>query len=385
LITKVEEDTGEVAFPLERPSQLEQLKEMMNDHNADDDQCSWESPDGTEYCLQPEGSLAGIQQDQLRTAVNQLVTPCRLVFKPKNNTLNTNTCADDKVTAVNLSRPFVPRGSLLTRATEIIATAKASTVDVTYYRGGPCDNESIVSCLVLGGRRTGYTLVHSGNFKKALLLAKRNAIQSKLEGRNQIAVGQAVVLQHLQQRPDLNGKRGLVQAYCESDGRFEVRLAEEERPESSSASTTPPASQPPAAIANIKRVKPINLKPQSSGIGKNGTVYAFVGDARWTRAQLLGEIAKSSWGLCQAQIPSDLFLPENERYAAVQPRLVYAPISEMSQYSNDNDDNDQTESDETDMVALRRGALEAANYVHGGGGGTDDDDDDEEDYDDEGQ
>ena len=109
-----------------------------------------------------------------------------------------------------------------------------------------------------------------------------------------------------------------------------------------------------AAVVVVK-VKPENVVAHPSGIGKNGTVFAFVGDARWTRAQLLGEIAKTSWGLCQAQT-SDLFVEPKKLYEKVFERLVYAPVSEMSEeYARDN------------MVALRRGAMEAAQYANEGG------------------
>jgi hypothetical protein len=33
--------------------------------------------------------------------------------------------------------------------------------------------------------------------------------------------------------------------------------------------------------------------------GAHGRVYVFWGDARWSRAQLLGEIARGHWGLCR--------------------------------------------------------------------------------------
>ena len=94
------------------------------------------------------------------------------------------------------------------------------------------------------------------------------------------------------------------------------------------------------------------------GGGQSGTVLAFVGDARWTRVQLLGEIAKTSWGLCRAQT-FDLFRPSDELYDTVFSRLVYAPDSVMNA--------DSGRDDEEDMVALRRGAIEAGRYAQEGG------------------
>ena len=53
---------------------------------------------------------------------------------------------------------------------------------------------------------------------------------------------------------------------------------------------------------------------------------------RWTRAQLLGEIAKGSWGLCRASV-DELLTAEPSRWAKLQSsaRLAYAPVSEMTE------------------------------------------------------
>jgi len=180
-------------------------------------------------------------------------------------------------------------------------------------------------------------------------MARRNAMQAKNDTvRCNIAVGQHVVIQGLCKRPDLNGKAGAVQAYDDSEGRFEVRLFEGQQQDNNTTNDSGTAS----TTQRIK-VKANNLIGHSSGAGRNGTVLAFAGDARWTRVQLLGEIAKTSWGLCQAQT-SDLYQPASELYDAVFSRLVYAPHSEMSRDS---------EQDRDDLAALRRGAIEAAEYA----------------------
>ena len=336
LITKVQEDKGDIEYTIDDRTDVDELLE-----NLDNDLCL-EIGDGVIYKLQTEGSLVECTNKQ--SLQRLIAVPSRLVFRP---TIPTN-CTDDKVAAVNLTRIFKPTGVLARQASNIIGEAKAQDVDVTYYRGGPCDEERIVWCLVLGGRRSGYTILK--DFRTALLLAKRNAAHTSKEGRNSIAVGQDVVLQGLAKRPDLNGKRGLVQAYDETLARFEVRLFEQEQQDDAD-NENGTEQAPSSGAVDIKRVRPDNLKAHASGIGKNGTVYAFCGDARWTRAQLLGEIAKASWGLCQAQT-ADLFVTADKLYDQVLSRLVYAPESAM------------TEQHSRSLVALRRGAMEVAQYVH---------------------
>lgn len=355
LITKVEEDLGEIEWTLDDPGDVTQLFRRL-DTSSTEESPFLELADGTKYTLQAQGLLDGrtvpdINEQDLRSLLLTNL-PCHLVFRPHDPPTNTD-FTDDKVAAVNLTRPFVPRGTLQKRAEKLIQDTKTQTVDVTYYQGGPCGDERIGTCLVLGGRRRGYTVVRS--FRTALLMAKRNALQAKNPGRCNIAVGQHVIVQGLCQRKDLNGKRGAVQAYDESEGRFEVQILKEQRQHDNDDST----NDINEAAPNIQRVKikPNNLVAHSSGIGMNGTVLAFVGDARWTRVQLLGEIAKTSWGLCQAQL-LDLFRPASELYDSVFTRLVYAPQSEMSR--------DSEQRDRDDLVALRRGAMEAAQYVQEG-------------------
>ncbi|CAD7928808.1 unnamed protein product [Amoebophrya sp. A120] len=59
------------------------------------------------------------------------------------------------------------------------------------------------------------------------------------------------------------------------------------------------------------------------------TVLCVWGEERWTRTQLLGEIAKGNWGLCHANV-TDFATAPAKKWANTKGRLVYAPISEMS-------------------------------------------------------
>jgi hypothetical protein len=78
-------------------------------------------------------------------------------------------------------------------------------------------------------------------------------------------------------RADLNGELGVVLKYVPDLGRWNTRLRN----------------------GLGIQIKPSNLLPHDNLA--RGTVMAFWGDARWSRAQLLGEIARGHWGLCKAR------------------------------------------------------------------------------------
>lgn len=61
-----------------------------------------------------------------------------------------------------------------------------------------------------------------------------------------------------------------------------------------------------------------------------GFVLCFWGDARWSRAQLLGEIAHGSWGLGRATV-GDLAAPPAKRWKGTEERLAFAPETEMTE------------------------------------------------------
>merc|ERR550525_546923 len=93
--------------------------------------------------------------------------------------------------------------------------------------------------------------------------------------------------------------------FLEGPGRWEIRLADGEG----------------------KQIRPANLEALDGGSGR---VFAFWGDARWSRTQLLGEIARGHWGLCRASI-SEIIAPPAQRWPALRGRLAFAPVTEMTE------------------------------------------------------
>ena len=96
--------------------------------------------------------------------------------------------------------------------------------------------------------------------------------------------------------------------------------------------------------------------------GTSAEVRVLWGDARWSRAQLLGELARGHWGMCTAAV-HDVFAAEQgpaqweALVASENERIVYAPHSEMTE-----------EVEEADEEADEEAGEEA---------GEDDDDDDD--------
>ena len=60
-----------------------------------------------------------------------------------------------------------------------------------------------------------------------------------------------------------------------------------------------------------------------------GRVLVAWGDARWSRTQLLGEIARGHWGLGKASV-CELTAGPPARWAGLDDRLCFSPVTEMT-------------------------------------------------------
>merc|ERR1712232_830879 len=179
----------------------------------------------------------------------------------------------------------------------------ASLVDVVHYIGGPCDEVVIASCIVPGGSGCGWTILDSLEEAVRLACSRATSMQGGIQ------VGESVRLVQPQSRPDLNGKLGLAIKFSESRGvgQWLIRFGSGE----------------------VVQIPPTELEGLEVGRGR---VLAFWGHASWTRVQLLGEIARGHWGLCRATV-TDLVLHPAERWLGLDGRLVYAPVTEMTDKS----------------------------------------------------
>eukprot|EP00008_Paramoeba_atlantica_P009371 CAMPEP_0201489348 /NCGR_PEP_ID=MMETSP0151_2-20130828/22303_1 /ASSEMBLY_ACC=CAM_ASM_000257 /TAXON_ID=200890 /ORGANISM="Paramoeba atlantica, Strain 621/1 / CCAP 1560/9" /LENGTH=474 /DNA_ID=CAMNT_0047874917 /DNA_START=58 /DNA_END=1482 /DNA_ORIENTATION=- len=308
LITGVEEEDGEpIKLPFESPDSLSPFLEKM----GEDLQIEFR---GKKYRLSsasPSLQNAGLSENDFvertpafRSALSLVEEPCCLALCP----VAPPTCADDQVSAVNLTRKVdTPRDPQLCNTILEKVYSKypaARKVQIEHYLGGPCDPEKIMSCVVLGGVGRGWTIV--SNLEEAVALAHaRGARRTPNQG--DIGGGQAVRLKGLKARPELNGEVGLALQFSDESGRWMVRMAN----------------------GDGLKIKPDNLEGVSEE-GKEGKVLCVWGDARWSRVQLLGEIARGHWGLTGTSV-SDLVAPSSERWAGTKGRLAFAPITDMTE------------------------------------------------------
>ncbi|CAK9071554.1 unnamed protein product [Durusdinium trenchii] len=295
LITQVEPDEGKLTIRIDSEGMLQRVCAKMDGSLS-------LTLQGRRWRVAAREELEGVQADALANGFADLKAPCTVVLEsdePEN-------CGNDHVVAVNLTRPLdsPPDRGLVERAMREICKKyrKASSVEITHFIGGPCQEEELMCCVVLGGGGCGWTVLK--DLAQAIELAFSRAAK-RLDAEGDIHGGQTVRLKGLQGAAHLNGEIGLALRFNADSGRWLVRLRNGEG----------------------KQLRPANLEGLD---GSDGRVFAVWGDARWSRAQLLGEIAKGDWGLCRANI-GDLTSGPTERWPATRGRLAFAPITEMTE------------------------------------------------------
>lgn len=294
LITSVEEERGQVSLPISDASTLQQFRMRL------DDQLGF-SLRGRRMRLACQAALADATTETIKDMFANISVPCTVVLEPEEAT----NCGDDHVVAVDLTRVIEPcKPQMVKQAVQKVVARypSAAKVQITHFVGGPCDDDELVSCIVPGGGGKGWTVKQ--DLSDAILLAHTRAAK-RTEAQGDIGGGQTVRLTGLVSCPELNGEEGLTLRFDESKGRWMVRLRNGEG----------------------KLLKPANLEALE---GSGGRVFAFWGDARWSRAQLLGEIARGHWGLSRAGT-SELTRPPTERWANLGGRLVFAPVTDMTE------------------------------------------------------
>lgn len=295
LITAVTKDDGLISLPIDQNETLDTIRNRLGENLR-------LTLRGRQLRLTRRGSLEGVSEADLPSAFANLQAPATIYLEAEDQ----SNCGDDHIAAVNLTRPLreppnqVEVDRLIGKVCEKYPSARH--VEVTHFIGGPCDEDEIVTCVVPGGGGRGWTVMK--NLTDAVQLAHSRAVH-RSPAQGDIAGGQSVKLVGLQARADLNEEMGLTLRFVESSGRWLVRLRNGEG----------------------KQLKPSNLQPFD---GCHGRVYAFWGDARWSRTQLLGEIARGHWGLCHASV-SDLIVRPQERWRSLEGRLVFAPVTEMTE------------------------------------------------------
>ena len=251
---------------------------------------------GRSFRLAALDCLEGVAEDMLIETLRTVEVPCTLTMKADEEP----SCGNDTIRAVNITRR-TDNPVQLAYVTELRTRIASQYADASAcfenYIGGPCDESNIQWAIVAGGS-AGWTVLKSA--EKAFLLSMVRA-QKVRDG---IAPGQPVKVTGLKSREDLNGERGIALSFSASSGRWNVRLRS----------------------GDGKKIKRENLEV----VGRFPPVMLFWGDARWSRTQLLGEIAKGHWGMTKGDV-SDFIAPPDERWTNLEGRMVFSPITEMSE------------------------------------------------------
>lgn len=345
LITDVAKDDSKYSYNTTTDEELERLR------SAIDPDTLILSVRNIFLKLAPKESLAGQEDDLADAFFNRVTAPANFVFEivDRNGVRidNENECGEDTVSAVNLCRPLPLNRQKSARTARALRSAvrivektkgkgwaqRSEQVEVVHHLGGPCDDSTIVTCIVLGATKHGYKVFK--DLSEALLVAarlvKNSEDRSTDEGQSNVGPGQRVQLHNLQKNPELNGKSAII-IRRQGPSRWLVRIAEESARLVAAKFENIRADAPPSS-----RYPNCEEEGQDDGGGEqeavfSGRVYAFWGDARWSRAQLLGEIARGHWGMCKHSL-SEIIAPPHLRRPALDGRLVFAPVTAMTEES----------------------------------------------------
>mmetsp|Transcript_21799 Transcript_21799/g.36732 ORF Transcript_21799/g.36732 Transcript_21799/m.36732 type:complete len:555 (+) Transcript_21799:92-1756(+) len=359
LINSVEKDNADITIPLTDKSSVTALSSKLNDQLEI-------SLQGKSYRLVAEKSLGFMSSavsggvdgavPALRQALKELSVPAEIVLA----STTPITSADDNISAVNISRRVaapIKKGVFENIVDKVaLKYPRVREVEIHHFIGRPVEEEQIATCIVTGSSR-GWSYVKT--LEKALLLSLSRRSHKKFgAAQGNFGGGQTVEIVGLKGRQDLNGQYGITARFVPSvdsgkstgtvsstdsstaaavhaaGGRWEVLLSSGEgvrvKPINLKAVLRSPESAASSNLQGDQNSTDATEEPAECGPGA-GRVLVFWGVARWTRAQLLGEIARGHWGLCRATAHEFIL-----KSSAVWPvltqsdRLVYAPNSDMT-------------------------------------------------------
>lgn len=280
---------------------------------------------GRRYQVLPQGPLKNLtEQDPpavRREVMRSVRTPASIRLRP-----DPVDCGEDGIVAVNLARPFdlASSGRTVLRARQRAEFHNAESrvlslrgqqelrCQVTHFIGGPCEEEKVACCVVASA--SGYSIVQDD---ASLLAALTAAEEISCSLSDSAAEGAAAALRL---------------SAAESSGISSI---------STSASAESDGKETPTGTkrrrinleASGQNGRPFDATDGSADANHSGPVRVFVywGYAGWSRCQLMGEIARGSWGLCKANTQDVVSQRPDEVWQAVYPRLVFARKSEMSE------------------------------------------------------
>ena len=227
-------------------------------------------------------SISGetVENDCLH-AIRKAKLPAELVFESKDS-------SQEDILAVNMVRKFEPD------ELQISQIGNVSDAEVQHYFGGPCEEDSI-SCFIVTGGPQGYRIL--SNIQEAKEFVNCQA-RIKHDG---VCPGNIVNIM-VQGQPTI----GIVTDWNQDAQKWEISICNDD-----------------------SQCLVIMQSPNEVEFQQETKLMVFWGNARWNRAQLLGEIAKGSWGMTMGN--SRDIIPTTKKWNNIYDRLVFAPPSPMSE------------------------------------------------------
>ena len=195
-------------------------------------------------------------------------------------------------------------GSALKSAAErmkITVDDITNVITIDSHTGGPCDEDTISMCLVVGHNSApGFLTIPDP--VDAITFAYAQYDARRTDG--DIKVGSVVNI--VARGPGEPKRSGVViQEVDSSSDNWRIATAD--------------------GVAEFPR-DALEIEVPTKG----GRVLAFWGTAQWTRAQLLGEIARGHWGLLKAE-PRDVADAKTTYQRILDRGMAFAPLTEMTE------------------------------------------------------
>lgn len=348
-----------------------------------------------------EGPLAGASADEAASAesgrrtISALKTPVTLTLRCAAGDLDEG---EDGVAAVNLARPIELRrpadaykcmmfaAALQDALTRGVASGAACREDrllaeVQHFAGGPHDEDEVACCVVTGGvdSETAPAVVRHGllsGLREAQARARRCLGVGEEEGVASPGVARCRAAGHevqpatcseLVDSGDISYRCGW---YCDGCGACAAYSEEpfhrcfecvldfceicSRRRCVNVESIRDGVDDQDGAREGVDEPAAKRRRSSEDETRQPVRLLVFWGSAVWSRRQLLGEIAKGSWGLCPAG-PSDIAPTHPECvWVDAYPRLQFAPRSELTVDYSHASSTEEAEAGSTDGIAVRQ-------------------------------
>eukprot|EP00930_Biecheleria_cincta_P073433 TRINITY_DN6072_c0_g1_i1.p1 TRINITY_DN6072_c0_g1~~TRINITY_DN6072_c0_g1_i1.p1 ORF type:complete len:611 (-),score=103.93 TRINITY_DN6072_c0_g1_i1:52-1848(-) len=274
---------------------------------------------GRRFSVLPQGPLKDLSQSESpeirREFIRSVRTPATIRLRPD----RADDCGEDGIVAVNLARPFDPATSdrIVLRAQQRAAfhAAKRRVLEergqaellaqVTHFTGGPCEEEKVAACIIVSG--SSFSVVRNSEDEHGQDSGDDTCVEAALSSAEELAASAAT-----------------------ADASHEGSSAAAAGAAAAAALGLAGAGQPERTEAPKRRRLASDMAEAQAAAGPV-RVFVYWGYAGWSRCQLMGEIARGSWGLCKADPEDVISCAPSQVWGAVYPRLVFAPHSEMSE------------------------------------------------------